>query len=149
MPQAEVRSKTWRRVGAETQEAEGHRVHAQKDIEQGWVFVAVRKGDGIHPCKILGQHAKAADARAMCEADVYDFHWPEQTVELMDKIRGDGTTIFQRMEQRSWDKDRQAFERRMKSAVSAQERAEKAKKARAEKAKKKAVKKSRGKGMES
>ena len=84
MPKAEVRSTTWKRVGVETQEAEGHRVHAQKDlVSDAWRFVAVRKGDGINPCKPLDTHDTAAQARAQCEADVYEFHWgdPDRSVE--------------------------------------------------------------------
>ncbi len=79
MPSSKVKTTpdSWRRVATETQESKGHRVHAQKDIEQGWVFVAVRKGDGIHPCKVLGQFEKASEARACCEADEYEFHWAE------------------------------------------------------------------------
>lgn len=91
MPKAEVKSTTWKRVGVETQESEAHRVHAQKDlVADAWRFVAVRKGDGVHPCKMLGTFDTAPEARAACEADVYDFHWDDTDIGRRDKIKVKG-----------------------------------------------------------
>lgn len=80
MPSKAVRTtpEQWRRVGAETQESRGHRVQAQRDcVDDAWRFIAVRRGDGIHECKVLGSYETAQEARARCEADEYEFHWPE------------------------------------------------------------------------
>jgi hypothetical protein len=79
MPSSKVKTtpEQWRRVGAETQESRYHRVQAQRDlVDEAWRFVAVRRGDGIRPCVVLGTHEKASEARAQCEADEYEFHWP-------------------------------------------------------------------------
>ena len=78
MPKQIVRTTPdqWKRVGKETQESRYHRVHAQKDLaDDAWRFVAVRRGDGVNGCTVLGQYETAAEARARCEADEYAFRW--------------------------------------------------------------------------
>lgn len=82
MPSERVRTRPedWKRVATETQESKHHRVHAQRDlVDEAWRFIAVRRGDGIHPCKVLGSFEKASEARACCEADEYEFHWEHVT----------------------------------------------------------------------
>jgi len=88
MPSQKRSSRNWRRVGTHTQEAEGHRVHAQMDlVDNAWKFVAVRKGDGIHQCKTLAQFDTAKEARAHCEADDHDFHWEPMDISSVQGFR--------------------------------------------------------------
>lgn len=93
MPSERVRTTPdqWKRIGPESQESRAHRVHAQKDlVADAWRFVAVRKGDGIHECKLLGTFDTAKEARAVCEADEYEFHWPEQSDARLVEVKALG-----------------------------------------------------------